>query len=117
GASSPLSEGAFTPCNATAYWNLSVLITGFGTIATAINLIATIATMRAPGMTLGRLPVYVWTMLTVSAMTLLILPPLSAAQIMLLLDWFLGAHYFDTQVGGCGVMWQDFGRFFGRPEV
>src|SRR6058998_3716712 len=58
-AYAPLSERAFTPGNATDYWNLSVLITGFGTIATAINLIATIATMRAPGMTLGRLPVYV----------------------------------------------------------
>src|SRR5437868_3132411 len=69
-AYAPLTARAFTPGNATDYWNLSVLITGFGTIAKAINLIATIATMRAPGMTLGRMPVYVWTMLTVSAMTL-----------------------------------------------
>src|SRR5437588_3027477 len=116
-AYAPLSERAFTPGNATDYWNLSVLITGFGTIATAINLIATIATMRAPGMTLGRLPVYVWTMLVVSAMTLLILPPLSAAQIMLLLDRFLGAHYFDTQAGGSAIIWQHFFWFFGHPEV
>src|SRR5882724_11880085 len=116
-AYAPLSERAFTPGNATDYWNLSVLVTGFGTIATAINLIATIATMRAPGMTLGRMPVYVWTMLTVSAMTLLILPPLSAAQIMLLLDRFLGAHYFDTQAGGSAIIWQHFFWFFGHPEV
>src|SRR2546427_11266494 len=79
-AYAPLSERAFTPGNATDYWNLSILITGFGTIATAVNLIDSIATMRAAGVALGRLPVYVWTMLTVSAMTLLILPPLSAAQ-------------------------------------
>src|SRR4029434_6278532 len=116
-AYAPLSERAFTACNATDYWSLSVLITGFGTIATAINLIATIATMRAPGMSLGRLPVYVWTMLVVSAMTLLILPPLSAAQIMLLLDRFLGAHYFDTQAGGSAIIWQHFFWFFGHPEV
>src|SRR2546422_2089136 len=116
-AYAPLSERAFTPGNATDYWNLSVLATGLGTTATAINLIATIATMRAPGMTLGRLPVYVWTMLTVSAMTLLILPPLSAAQIMLLLDRFLGAHYFDTQAGGSAIIWQHFFWFFGHPEV
>jgi len=64
--------------------------------------------MRAPGMTLGRMPMFVWTMLTVSAMTLLILPPLSAAQIMLLLDRFLGAHYFDTQAGGSAIIWQTF---------
>src|SRR5262250_1167380 len=116
-AYAPLSERAFTPGNATDYWNLSILITGFGTTATAINLIATIATMRAPGMTLGRLPIYVWTMLTVSGMTLLILPPLSAAQIMLLLDRFLGAHYFDTQAGGSAIIWQHFFWFFGHPEV
>src|SRR5256885_7346479 len=116
-AYAPLSERAFTPGNATDYWNLSVLLPGFGTIAPAINLIATIATMRAPGMPLGRLPVYVWTMLTVSAMTLLILPPLSAAQIMLLLDRFLGAHYFDTQAGGSAIIWQHFFWFFGHPEV
>src|SRR5258707_3099448 len=73
--------------------------------------------MRAPGMTLGRMPVYVWTMLTVSAMTLMILPPLAAAQIMLLLDRFLGAHFFDTQAGASAVMWQHFFWFFGHPEV
>src|SRR6058998_3897720 len=116
-AYAPLSERAFTPGNATDYWNLAVLITGFGTIATAINLIATITTMRAPGMTLGRMPMFVWTMLTVSAITLLILPPLSPAQIMLLLDRFLGAHYFDTQAGGSAVLWQHFFWFFGHPEV
>src|SRR5213592_5134178 len=116
-AYAPLTGRAFTPGNATDYWNLSILITGFGTIATAVNLIATITTMRAPGMTLGRMPMFVWTMLTVSAMTLLILPPLTAAQIMLLLDRFLGAHYFDTQAGGSAVMWQHFFWFFGHPEV
>ena len=73
--------------------------------------------MRGPGMTLGRMPLFVWTMLTVSAMTLFILPPLSAAQIMLLLDRFLGAHFFDTQAGGSAVMWQHFFWFFGHPEV
>ena len=68
-------------------------------------------------MTLGRMPIFVWTMVTVSAMTLFILPPLSAAQIMLLLDRFLGAHFFDTQAGGSAVMWQHFFWFFGHPEV
>jgi cytochrome c oxidase subunit 1 len=104
-AYAPLTSTAFTPGNATDYWNLAVLITGFGTIATAANLVTTTITMRGPGMTLGRMPVFVWIMLTVSAMTLVILPPLSAAQIMLILDRFLGAHYFDTQAGGSAVMW------------
>jgi len=116
-AYAPLTGRAFTPGNATDYWNLSILVTGFGTIATAVNLLTTTLTMRGPGMTLGRLPIFVWVMLTVSGMTLVILPPLSAAQIMLLLDRYLGAHFFDTQAGGSAVMWQHFFWFFGHPEV
>ena len=116
-AYAPLTSRAFTPGNATDYWNLAVFIAGIGTIGTAINIVATTLTMRGPGMTLGRMPIFVWTMLTVSVMTLFILPPLSAAQIMLLLDRFLGAHFFDTQAGGSAVMWQHFFWFFGHPEV
>src|SRR5947208_4944764 len=116
-AYAPLTGRAFTPGNATDYWNLAILVTGVGTIATAVNLVATTLTMRGPGMTLGRMPIFVWVMLTVSGMTLVILPPLSAAQIMLLLDRFFGAHYFDTQAGGSAVMWQHFFWFFGHPEV
>jgi len=70
-----------------------------------------------PGMTLGRMPIFVWVMLTVSGMTLVVLSPLSAAQIMLALDRYLGAHFFDTQAGGSAVMWQHFFWFFGHPEV
>src|SRR6266571_2273561 len=99
-AYAPLTGRAFTPGNATDYWNLAIFVTGIGTIATAINLVTTTLTMRGPGMTLGRMPVFVWIMLTISGMTLVVLPPLSAAQIMLILDRFLGAHFFDTQAGG-----------------
>src|SRR5881296_4579101 len=116
-AYAPLTSRAFTPGNATDYWNLAVFIAGVGTIGTAINIVATTLTMRGPGMTLGRMPFFVWTMVTVSAMTLFILPPLSAAQIMLLLDRFLGAHFFDTQAGGSALIWQHFFWFFGHPEV
>jgi cytochrome c oxidase subunit I len=116
-AYAPLTGRAFSPGNSTDYWNLSIFVMGFGTVATSINLIATTLAMRCPGMTLGRLPVYVWMMLVVSGMTVIALPPLSAAQIMLLLDRFLGAHFFDTQAGGSAVMWQHFFWFFGHPEV
>src|SRR5436190_6582679 len=84
-AYAPLTGRAFTPGNATDYWNLAIFVTGIGTIATAVNLVTTTLTMRGPGMTLGRMPIFVWVMLTVSGMTLVILSPLSAAQIMLLL--------------------------------
>jgi cytochrome c oxidase subunit 1 len=116
-AYAPLTGRAFSPGNSTDYWNLSILVMGFGTVATAINLITTTLTMRCRGMSLGRLPLYVWMMLVVSGMTVMALPPLSAAQIMLLLDRFLGAHFFDTQAGGSAVMWQHFFWFFGHPEV
>src|SRR6266481_4868103 len=116
-AYAPLTERAFSPGNSTDYWNLSILVMGFGTVATSINLIATTLVMRCRGMSLGRMPLYVWMMLVVSGMTVLALPPLSAAQIMLLLDRFLGAHFFDTQAGGSAVMWQHFFWFFGHPEV
>jgi cytochrome c oxidase subunit 1 len=116
-AYAPLTGRAFSPGNSTDYWNLSILVMGFGTVATSINLIVTTLAMRCPGMTLGRLPVYVWMMLVVSGMTVIALPPLSAAQIMLLLDRFLAAHFFDTQAGGSAVMWQHFFWFFGHPEV
>jgi cytochrome c oxidase subunit 1 len=116
-AYAPLTGRAFSPGNSTDYWNLSILVMGFGTVATSINLIATTLTMRCRGMSLGRMPLYVWMMLVVAAMTVMALPPLSAAQIMLLLDRFLGAHFFDTQAGGSAVMWQHFFWFFGHPEV
>jgi cytochrome c oxidase subunit 1 len=116
-AYAPLTGRAFSPGNSTDYWNLSILVTGFGTVATSINLITTTLTMRCRGMSLGRMPLYVWMMLIVSGMTVMALPPLSAAQIMLLLDRFLGAHFFDTQAGGSAVMWQHFFWFFGHPEV
>jgi cytochrome c oxidase subunit 1 len=116
-AYAPLTERAFTPGNATDYWNLALLVAGVGTVATAVNMITTILTMRGPGMTLGRMPVFVWEIATISWLTLIILPPLTAAQIMLLLDRFLGAHFFDTQAGASAVMWQHFFWFFGHPEV
>src|SRR6266436_925197 len=116
-AYAPLTGRAFSPGNSTDYWNLSILVMGFGTVATSINLIATTLTMRFRGMSLGRMPLYVWMMLVVSGMAVLALPPLSAAQIILLLDRFLGAHFFDTQAGGSAVMWQHFFWFFGHPEV
>ena len=80
-------------------------------------MIATAFTMRCKGMTLGRMPLFVWMMIVVSFLILIIMPPLSAAQVMLLLDRFLGARFFDTQAGGDAALWQHFFWFFGHPEV
>jgi cytochrome c oxidase subunit 1 len=116
-AYSPLTGRAFSRGNSTDYWNLAILVSGIGTIATSVNLVTTTLCMRCRGMTLGRMPLFVWMLLVVAGMTLVALPPLSAAQIMLLLDRFLGSHFFDTQAGGSAVLWQHFFWFFGHPEV
>src|SRR6267142_6775682 len=116
-AYAPLTGRAFSPGNSTDYWNLAILLSGVGTIATSVNLIATTLSLRCPGMTLSRMPLFVWMMLVVAGLTLVALPVLSAAQIMLLCDRFLGAHFFDTQAGGSALLWQHFFWFFGHPEV
>ena len=116
-AYSPLSGKAFSRGNATDYWILGILISGFGSVSGAINMLTTTLTMRCPGMTMSRLPLFVWMMLVVSFLMLLALPVLTGAQVMLLFDRFLGAHFFDTQAGGDAVLWQHFFWFFGHPEV
>jgi cytochrome c oxidase subunit I len=116
-AYSPLTARAFSPGQSTDYWILSILVGGVGSIVTAINLIATIVSMRCRGMALMRMPLFVWMMLIVAGMILLAMPPLSAAQIMLLLDRYLGTMFFDTQSGGSAVLWQHFFWIFGHPEV
>ncbi len=116
-AYAPLTEYAFSRGTSTDYWILGLLVAGVGTVAGAINLATTILTMRAPGMTLGRLPLFVWMMLIDAILVLFAMPPLTAAQIMLLLDRMLGAHFFDTQAGGSALLWQHLFWFFGHPEV
>jgi cytochrome c oxidase subunit 1 len=116
-AYAPLTARAFSPGQSTDYWILSILLGGVGSIVTAINLIATVVSMRCSGMTLMRMPLFVWMMLIVAGMILLAMPPLSAAQIMLLLDRYLGAMFFDTQSGGSALLWQHFFWIFGHPEV
>jgi cytochrome c oxidase subunit 1 len=116
-AYAPLTEKAYSRGTSTDYWILSIILTGIGTTASAINTIATIISMRCKGMTLARMPLFAWIMLVTSSMVVFILPPLTAGQIMLLLDRFLGAHFFDTQAGGSAILWQHFFWLFGHPEV
>jgi cytochrome c oxidase subunit 1 len=116
-AYAPLTSKAFSRGSATDYWALGVLISGIGSLASAINVIATTLCLRCPGMTLSRMPMFVWVMLIDSWLILVALPPLSAAQILLIFDRFLGANFFNTQAGGSAVLWQHFFWIFGHPEV
>ena len=116
-AYAPLTARAFSPGHATDYWALALIVTGFGTLGTAINIIATVFSMRCKGMTMWRLPLFTWLMLVDSSLTLVTITPLTAAQIMLLVDRYLGGHFFDTQAGGSAVVWMHFFWIFGHPEV
>src|SRR6266581_844153 len=107
-AYAPLTGRAFSRGHSTDYWILALLVSGIGSMASALNVIVTTVSLRCQGMTLMRMPLFVWLMLVVSGMILLALPPLTAAQLMLLLDRFLGAHFFDTHAGGSAVLWQHF---------
>src|SRR5271163_2822302 len=116
-AYAPLTARAFSPGHSYDYWTLSLLASGFGSIGTAINIIATILCMRCPGMKLSRMPLLAWLNLVMSFMVLIAITPLSAAQIMLLIDRYLGGHFFDTQAGGSATLWMHFFWIFGHPEV
>lgn len=116
-AYSPLTAKAFSKGHSTDYWTLSLLAGGIGSVATAINLIATIFCLRCKGMTLNRMPLFVWLNAVVAFLIILAMPPLSACQIMLCLDRYLGAKFFNTQAGGSAMLWQHFFWIFGHPEV
>jgi cytochrome c oxidase subunit I len=116
-AYAPLTARSFSPGHATDYWALALIVSGFGTLGTAINIIATIISMRCKGMTLMRMPLFTWLLLIVSMLTLVTITPLTAAQFMLLIDRYLGGHFFDTQAGGSSLIWIHFFWIFGHPEV
>ena len=113
----PLSEKPFSPGPGLDYWALGLLLLGTGTVLSAVNFIVTIADMRAPGMSIRRLPLFVWMALVNSGLILFALPALNAALIMLLSDRLLQAHFFDPAAGGSPVLWQHFFWIFGHPEV
>ena len=113
----PLSETPYATTSGVDYWTLSLLILGVGSVAASINLIATILTLRAPGLTIRRLPLFVWMIFVNSFLVILALPVLNAAIVMLFIDRHLGTHFFAPSHGGSAVLWQHFFWAFGHPEV
>jgi len=115
-AYAPLNSAIYSPNAGADLWILGLLMSGLGTILGAVNLITTIITMRAPGMTMFRLPIFCWNMLVTGILILVAFPVLAAALAMLTADRHLGAHVFDAGNGGA-ILWQHLFWFFGHPEV
>ena len=113
----PLSETPFSSSPGTDYWILALLILGVGSVAGSINMIVTILCFRAPGMTLRRVPLFVWMVFINSFLIILAMPALNAAIVMLLIDRQLAAHFFMAAQGGSPILWQHFFWTFGHPEV
>src|SRR5215470_9643834 len=113
----PLSETAYSSSPGTDYWVLSLLVLGVGSVATAINIVATVLSLRVTGMSIRRLPLFVWMTFITQILVLLALPVLNASVVMLLIDRQLEAHFFTVAGGGNEIMWQHFFWTFGHPEV
>jgi cytochrome c oxidase subunit 1/cytochrome c oxidase subunit I+III len=113
----PLSETPFSSTPGMDYWIVALLVLGIGSVATSINLIVTILTLRAPGLTIRRLPLFVWMVFVNSFLVILALPALNASIVMLLMDRLLQAHFFLPAHGGSAVLWQHYFWTFGHPEV
>ncbi len=113
----PLSTKEYTPSNGQEAWIYMVHLTGLSSIIGAINFIATIHNMRAPGMGWGRMPLFVWTILIYAYLIVLALTSLAATVTMLLLDRNFGTNFFDPNEGGSALLWQHLFWFFGHPEV
>ena len=99
------------------YWIIGLLLMGAGTIMTAINILVTVADLRAPDMKLTRIPLFVWMSAVNAVLMLLALPALNAALVMLFMDRHLNALFFNPAAGGMPLLWEHSFWFFGHPEV
>ena len=112
----PLSTEVYSPGLGGDLWVMGLALSGFGTILGAVNFITTIFCMRAPGMTMFRMPIFTWNILLTSVLVLMAFPVLAAALMALGSDRMFGTHIFDPSSNG-PLMWQHLFWFFGHPEV
>ena len=112
-----LTTRQFSPGPEIDFWMLSLQILGASSIMAAVNFIVTILNMRAPGMTLMRMPLFVWMSLVVQFLIVLAFPPITVGLIFLMFDRFFGTHFYDVAAGGDLHLWQHLFWIFGHPEV
>lgn len=106
-----------TPGMNADFWILGVLMLGISSIAGSVNFVVTILKLRAPGMSINRMPLFTWMTLVTSFLLLFALPSLTAASVLLLLDRHLGTHFYQYAAGGDPLLWQHLFWSFGHPEV
>jgi cytochrome c oxidase subunit 1 len=113
----PLTLTRFSPDNGIDYWMLGLQILGVASLAGGFNFIVTILNMRAPGMTLFRMPVFIWMTLVTSFLIIFAMPVIAVALFELSFDRLFGANFFNAAAGGTPLLWQHMFWLFGHPEV
>jgi cytochrome c oxidase subunit 1 len=113
----PLSGPTYTPGHGTDLWILGVQVLGISSVGGAINFIVTAMTMRAPGMTLARMPIFVWMIIVTSVLVVFATPVLAGVLTMLFMDRNVGTHFFDPREGGNPILWQQLFWFYSHPAV
>jgi cytochrome c oxidase subunit I len=114
--STPLANG-YLPGRGTDFWAVGLIMLGIGSVATSVNFLVTILNLRAPGMSMMRMPVFVWTILVIAFLTLFAMPPVTAALIMVFMDRNFHTNFFNAAAGGDPLMYQNLFWIFGHPEV
>ncbi|WP_285396043.1 cytochrome c oxidase subunit I [Lysinibacillus sp. fls2-241-R2A-57] len=117
GWTSYASLSLYSPGHGIDFYVLGLQISGAGTLISGLNFIVTIITMRAPGMTFMRMPLFTWTALVSSALILFAFPPLTIGLLMMLFDRMFGGNFFDHLMGGNTIIWEHLFWIFGHPEV
>ncbi|MDQ0252235.1 cytochrome o ubiquinol oxidase subunit 1 [Sphingomonas kyeonggiensis] len=113
----PLAGLQYSPDTGVDYYLLSLQMAGVGTTLSAINMVATVIKMRAPGMTMMKMPVFTWTALCSNVLAIAIFPALTAAFFLLLLDRYAGTRFFTNELGGAPMMYWNMVWIWGHPEV
>ncbi len=113
----PLTERAFNPGTGIDFWVLSLQLLGISSLAGGLNFIVTTLNMRAPGMTINRLPLFVWGTLVTSLLIIFAIPSITVALILLLFDRYFGTMFYLANAQGDPMLWQHLFWFFGHPEV
>jgi cytochrome c oxidase subunit I+III len=113
----PLSSSDFSPGKRTDFWAQMITFTEVAALCVAVELVATILAMRAPGMTLRRIPLFAWSMLVTSLMIIFAMPAVMLASTFLITDRLIGTQFYNAAEGGDALLWQHLFWFFGHPEV